>query len=61
MFCRTSDRKATIYSVRVQTPLMSTRLVAAEKTALARLVSQCCDVRRSIQMGAPNVELCANV
>ena len=61
MFGRSSDRKATLYSVRVQTPLTATRLVAPEKTALAKLVADCCDVRRSIKLGAPNIDLCANV
>jgi hypothetical protein len=61
MFGRNSDRKATLYSVRVQTPLTSTRLAAQEKAALRQLVDDCCDVRRSIKMGAPNIDLCASV
>ncbi|KAI8474461.1 MAG: hypothetical protein J3K34DRAFT_132199 [Monoraphidium minutum] len=60
LFGASSDRKSTLYTVRVQTPPTATRLVAPEKTALAKLVASCCDVRRSIKLGAPNIELCAN-
>jgi len=61
MFARSTDRKAVLYSLRVQTPLTSTRLVAPEKTALAQLVADCCNIRKAMQLGANNIELCARV
>jgi hypothetical protein len=61
MYARDTDRKASLYTLRVQTPPTATRLVAPEKTALAQLVSDCCDVRKAMEMGATNVDLCARV
>lgn len=61
VFAQATDRKAILYTVRVQTPPTSTRLVAPEKTALAQLVSDCCDVRKAMALGAPNVQLCAAI
>ena len=59
MFAKTSDRKAVVYTLRVQTPPTATRLAAAEKEALGRLVADCCHVKAAVDMGATNVELCA--
>ena len=61
MFASSTDRKAVLYSLRVQTPPTSTRLAAPEKTALAQLVADCCDVQKAIAQEAPNVQLCAAV
>jgi hypothetical protein len=61
LYSRATDRKATLYTLRIQTPPTATRLVAPEKTALAQLVADCCDVRKAMDMGATNVDLCARV
>jgi hypothetical protein len=54
-----ADRKAGIYKVFVQTPPVSTRLVAPEKAALAKIAAACCDVKRAAATGESNVHLCA--
>lgn len=61
LYAKSTDRNAVLYTVRVQTPPTATRLVAPEKTALAQLVADCCDVRYAMQVGASNVQLCATV
>jgi hypothetical protein len=61
MVAQSSDRKAAIYSVRVQTPPTSTRLVDGEKEALKKLLGSCCDIKKAMQVGASNVHICAVV
>lgn len=58
LFAQSADRKAVLYTLRAQTPPTATRLAAPEKTALAQLVADCCDVRKAAALEAPNVQLC---
>lgn len=56
---KSSDRKATVYSVRVQSPLTETRLIKSEKRALGELVKACCNVAKAVAMSASNPYLCS--
>ena len=59
MIAKASDRKAAIYSVRVQTPPTDTRLAAPEKAALKSLAAKCCNVARAAAAGGTNLHICA--
>lgn len=59
MVSKSSDRKAAIYSVRVQTPPINTRLVAAEKEAIRAMATDCCYVEKAAKLGASNLFICA--
>jgi hypothetical protein len=56
---RSSDRKAVIYTIRIQTPPTATRLVPEEKAALKKLTDSCCDVQKALKSGASDVHICA--
>lgn len=61
LYAKSTDRKAVLYTVRVQTPPTATRLAAPEKTALAQLVTDCCDLRKALAINAPQMQLCAQM
>ncbi|KAI8475355.1 MAG: hypothetical protein J3K34DRAFT_61406 [Monoraphidium minutum] len=58
---KSADRKATLYSVRVQTPLTSTRLVRDEKAAIGTIALNCCNPVSAAQLGVTSSYLCSYV